>query len=94
MNTDNPDHQSIDKPEVSRSEQEELREEEGTDRVLLSEFGLAAIAGLGAFLSALFTTVVEAHSGWRPFWLVVCILCLLCAIGLIVRGTGNFGRKS
>jgi hypothetical protein len=93
MNTHNRDDEPIHDPEPSRLEQEELKQEEHTDRVLLSEFGLAAIAGLGAFLSALFTTVVEAHSGWRPFWLVVCIICLLCAIGLIVRGTGNFGRR-
>jgi hypothetical protein len=93
MNTNNRDDEPINNAEPSQLQQEELKQEERTDRVLLSEFGLAAIAGLGAFLSALFTTVIEAHSGWRPFWLVICIICLLCAMGLIVRGAGNFGTK-
>jgi MFS family permease len=89
MNTDNNRNDvEEDADEVSR-----LNQDERTDRKLFGEFGFAALAGLGAFLSALLTTVVEGQSGWRPFWLVVCIICLVCAIGLIVQGTRHFGDR-
>ena len=71
-----------------------LKQEERTDRTLLGEFGLAALASLFAFFSAVLTTVVEGHSAWRPFWLTLCILSVLCAIGLLVQGARNFGKRS
>jgi hypothetical protein len=70
-----------------------LEQAERTDRKLFGEFGFAALAGLAAFFSAVLTTVVEAHSAWRPIWLVVCITCLICAIGLIVLGARHFGDR-
>jgi hypothetical protein len=42
MNTDNRDDEPINNTEPSRLQQEELNQEERTDRVVLSEFGLAA----------------------------------------------------
>ena len=89
MNTDN---NRADEEDES-SESSILKQEEHTDKTLLGEFGLAALAGLSAFFSAVPTTVVEGHSAWRPFWLTICIICLVCAVGLIVKGTRNFGRK-
>jgi hypothetical protein len=89
MNTDNNRKDS----EQANSEPPTLQQDERTDRLLFSEFGLAALAGLGAFFSAVLTTVVEGSSGWRPFWLVVCIICLLAAIALIVQGAKHFGER-
>lgn len=90
MNTDinGPDDQD------ESSESNVLKREERTDKTLLGEFGLAALAGLFAFFAAVLTTVVESHSAWRPFWLTICIICLVCTVGLIVKGTRNFGGRS
>jgi len=86
--------------DINRDDQENnpiessiLKQDERTDKHLFREFGLAALAGLAAFFSAVLTTVVEGNSVWRPFWLVVCIVCLLCAIALIVLGSRNFGER-
>ena len=89
MNTDN----DRDDAEKNSTESSILKQDERTDRNLFREFGFAALAGLAAFFSAVLTTVVEGNSAWRPFWLVVCIVCLLCAIALIVQGARNFGEK-
>lgn len=89
MNTDNK--RSDDEDESSESSI--LKQEEHTDKTLLGEFGLAALASLSAFFSAVLTTVVEGHSGWRPFWLTICIICLVCAVGLIVKGASNFSKR-
>jgi hypothetical protein len=70
-----------------------LQQDERTDRTLLRDFGLAAIASLTAFFSAVLTTVVEGHSVWRPFWLTLCIISVLCAVGLIFQAARNFGRR-
>lgn len=89
MNADNnrPDEKD------ESAESSILKQEERTDKTLLGEFSLAALAGLLAFFSAVLTTVVEGHSAWRPFWLIICIICLVCAVGLIVKGIKNFGRR-
>jgi hypothetical protein len=84
-NPDDAEHNSV--------ESSILKQDEQTDRHLFREFGLAALAGLAAFFSAVLTTVVEGNSAWRPFWLVVCIVCLICAIALIVLGSKNFGDR-
>ena len=70
-----------------------LQQDERTDRTLLREFGLAAVASLIAFFSAVLTTVVEGHSVWRPFWLTLCIISVLCAVGLIVQAARKFGGR-
>ena len=88
MSTDNSDN------DEDSIEPSELRQEERTDRTLLGELSFAALAGLVAFISAVLTTVVEDHSVWRPIWLTVCIVCLLLAVGLIVRGARNFSGRS
>ena len=69
------------------------KKEERTDKTLLGEFGLAALASLSAFFSAILTTVVEGHSGWRFFWLSICIICLVCTVGFIVKGATNFSKR-
>ena len=79
--------------EADPDESSRLDQDERSDKKLYGEFGFAALAGLGAFLSAVLTTVVEGHSPWRPIWLVVCIICLVCAIGLIVQGARHFGDR-
>ncbi|MFY9983768.1 MAG: hypothetical protein WAK31_03375 [Chthoniobacterales bacterium] len=88
----NTDHNRND-VEKDSAESFRLAQAERTDRKLFAEFGFAALAGLGAFFSAVLTTVVEGHSAWRPIWLVVCITCLVCAIGLIVQGARHFGDR-
>jgi hypothetical protein len=70
-----------------------LKQEEYTDRTLLGEFGLAAMASLFAFFSAVLTIVIDGHSAWRPFWLTVCIISVLFAGGLIAQAVKNFGRR-
>jgi hypothetical protein len=89
MNTDNKNADD----ENDSSEASLLKQEEHTDKTLLGEFGLGALAGLSAFISAVLTTVVEGHTGWRFFWLAVCIICLVCSIALIAQGTRNFGKR-
>jgi hypothetical protein len=89
MNTDN----NRDDAGKNSIESSILKQEERTDRNLYREFGLSALAGLSAFFSAVLTTVVESNSAWRPFWLVVCIVSLLCAIGLIVQGARKFDGR-
>jgi pheromone shutdown protein TraB len=89
MNHDNNCDDKEKAPDVSSV----LKQEERTDRTLLGEFGLAALASLFAFFSAVLTTVVEGHSDWRPFWLTLCITSVLCAIGLLVQGARNFSKR-
>ena len=89
MNTEN-NHNDV---ETDSNESSRLEQDERGDKKVYAEFGFAALAGLAAFFSAVLTTVVEGHSAWRPFWLVVCIICLLCAIGLIVQGARHFGDR-
>ena len=89
MNTDN----NRDDAGKNSIESSILKQDERTDRNLFREFALAAIAGLFAFLSAVLTTVVEGHNPWRPFWLAVCIVCLLSASGLIAQGARKFDGK-
>jgi hypothetical protein len=89
MNNDN----SCDDQKRAPGDSSILKQEERTDRTLLGEFGLAALASLFAFFSAVLTTVVEGHSAWRPFWLTLCILSVPCAIGLLVKGARNFGKR-
>jgi hypothetical protein len=89
MNTENNQNDA----ETDSNESSRLEQAERSDKKLYSEFGFAALAGLGAFFSAVLTTVVEGHSAWRPFWLVACIICLVSAIGLIVQGARHFGDR-
>jgi hypothetical protein len=89
MNADNNGDEKKRAPDDSSI----LKQEERTDRTLLGEFSLAALASLFAFFSAVLTTVVEGHSAWRSFWLTLCILSLLCAIGLLVKGARNFSKR-
>jgi hypothetical protein len=89
MNTEN----NRDDVEEKFGELSRLKQEERADQTVLGEFTLAVIAGLLASFSAILTTVVEGHTSWRPFWLAICIISVLCAVGLIVQGTRNFSKK-
>jgi hypothetical protein len=89
MNKDN----NSDDERKSFNDSSILKQEERTDRTLLGEFGFAAVASLFAFFSGVLTIVVEANSAWRPFCLTVCIISVLCAVGLIVQAARNFGRR-
>jgi hypothetical protein len=89
MNTENNRHDA----EKKFGELPLLKQAERADQTVLGEFTLAAIAGLLASFSAILTTVVEGHNSWRPFWLAICIISVLCAVGLIAQGTRNFSKK-
>ena len=80
MNADNnrPDEKD------ESAESSILKQEERTDKTLLGEFSLAALAGLLAFFSAVLTTVVEGHSAWQPF-LVNYLHYLSCLCGRFDR---------
>ena len=63
------------------------------DRLVLAEFAFGTLAGVISFVAAVLTTVVEVPGLWRSFWLIVCIVTFLCALGLIVEGARNFAQR-
>jgi hypothetical protein len=44
----------------------------------------AGITGLLAFVSAVFTTVVESGGFWQYFWLGSCLLFFICAVAFVI----------
>jgi hypothetical protein len=44
----------------------------------------AAVIGMLSFASAVLTTVVEQGGFWQYFWLGICILFFVCAMGLVI----------
>ena len=47
----------------------------------------AAVTGMLAFVSAVFTTVVESGGFWQYLWLGACILFFVCAMSLVILAT-------
>jgi hypothetical protein len=44
----------------------------------------SAVIGMLSFASAVLTTVVEQGGFWQYFWLGICILFFVCAMGLVI----------
>jgi hypothetical protein len=70
------------------------KRETATDKLVLAEFAFGTLAGVISFVAAVVTTVVEVPGPWRSFWLLICIATFACAVGLIVAGTSNFGKRA
>jgi hypothetical protein len=70
------------------------KRETTVDKLVLAEFAFGTLAGVISFVAAVFTTVVEVPGPWRSFWLLICIASFACALGLIVAGARNFGKRS
>jgi len=69
------------------------KRETAADKLVLAQFAFGTLAGVISFIAAIFTTVVAVAGSWRSFWLTVCLASFACAIGLIVEGARNFGKR-
>src|SRR5580692_4405654 len=81
-------------PNHDASELHLMKHETAADTLVLAEFAFGTLAGVISFVAAVFTTVVEVPGPWRSFWLLICIASFACAIGLIVAGARNFGKRA
>jgi hypothetical protein len=67
--------------------------ETAVDRLVLAEFAFGTLAGVISYVAAILANFVEVHGFWRALWLAICIASFICATGLIVEGTRNFGKR-
>ena|ERR1700736_2640349 len=81
-------------PNHNPSELQLTKQETVADNLVLAEFAFGTLAGVISFVAAVITTVVELPGPWRSFWLLICIATFACAVGLIVAGTRNFGKRA
>jgi hypothetical protein len=80
-------------PSHNPSELHLIKRETAADNLVLAEFAFGTLAGVISFVAAVITTVVEVPGPWRSFWLLICIVTFACAVGFIVEGTRNFGKR-
>src|ERR1700736_819338 len=81
-------------PSHNPSELHLTKRETAADNLVLAEFAFGTLAGVISFVAAVITTVVEVPGPWRSFWLLICIATFACAVGFIVEGTRNFGKRA
>ena len=65
-----------------------------TDTAILMKLSWATLAGVLAYVAAVFTNVLKLGGFWQYFWLGICLLTFACAGLLIVLACRDFGNRS